>query len=140
MLLLLCTECLYILPRLYYGHLITPCVSVPGPHVLISHYYSSLEFSWVLLNVYSSREILESVFKGSKMILRGFSLELHFMYRLIWGENWVLHNSESQVRMSLCVSVCHRFLQCLFLSIFVGFAGFMINHMVLRYMLRWATL
>lgn len=52
MLLLLGTKYPYILSGLYHGRLITLCISVPRPHILISRYYSLLEFPWLFLNVY----------------------------------------------------------------------------------------
>lgn len=88
----------------------------------ISHYCSFLEFLWLSLNDYSSRWTLESVFKVSKKILLGFSLESHLIYRLILGgeldssQFWVLLENDTWfpncsslcLNVPLCVCVYHK--------------------------------
>lgn len=116
MLLLVSTKCPHILLRPYHGHLITLHFCAREPHILISHRYSFLEFSWLFLNASSSRWTLESFFKVSKKILLGFSLELHLIYRLIWGKElassqfWVLCENETWFPncSSLCLNVSLR--------------------------------
>ena len=118
------------------------CIFVPGPHILISHYCSFLEFPWLFLNVYSSRWTLESFFKFSKKILLEFSLESHLIYRLILGgeldssQFWVLHENDTwfpncsglclNVPLCVCVCVCITNRYCLFPVKFVSgcFTGF----------------
>lgn len=76
-----------------------------APALLLS---CSTSFLTVLL--YSSRWTLESFFKVSTKILLGFSLELHLIYRSVWGRGlaslqfWDL--CENETRFSNCSRLC----------------------------------
>ena len=87
---------------------------------------SPLSFSkkfWQFLCIFSSRWTLESTCQVPLKIPLGFWLEVHWIYRLIWGELTSLHYWIFPSRNMVCLSISSGVLLCPLVN-FIGFFFF----------------
>ena len=93
---------------------------------LVGHPFP-LSFSkkfWQFLCIFSSRWTLESTCQVPLKIPLGFWLEVHWIYRLIWGELTSLHYWIFPSRNMVCLSISSGVLLCPLVNFIVFFFFF----------------
>lgn len=103
-------------PKYMYSGFNTPLFWLLSVYIwhLVGH-PSPLSFSqkfWQFLCIFSSRWTLESTCQVPLKIPLGFWLEVHWIYRLIWGELTSLHYWVFPSRNMVCLSISSGVLLC----------------------------